>query len=202
MRQRISATLTIATVIIVCSGLVRAAPATTEKALSKLKPVEATKDLELPKGRDTGALIQQGRYLVGLLGCASCHTDGALIGKPDPTRTLAGSRIGIAYSSPMVNEFPGAVYPGNLTPHRETGIGNWSEEDIVDMLRSGRNRHGRQTLSIMPWTSYGQLSDDDALAIARYLKSLAPVEHRVPARVMPGQPTRTPLVHVGLYHSP
>ena len=202
MKKCISATLAIATASILTTALVCAAPEAPEKALGKLKPVEASKDLELPTGRDTSAQVQQGRYLVGLLGCASCHTDGALIGKPDPARTLAGSRIGIAYSNPMVNEFPGAVYPGNLTPHRETGIGNWSEEDIVDMLRSGRNRHGRQTLSIMPWTSYGQLSDDDALAIARYLKSLAPVEHRVPARVMPGQATRTPLVHVGLYRSP
>lgn len=196
---RIATALVVIAATIALTALVRAAP---ENVLKKLVPVEATKDLELPAGRVNSEQVEQGRYLVALLGCASCHTDGALVGKPDPAMTLAGSRVGIAYSSPMVNEFPGAVYPGNLTPHRETGLGTWSEDDIVDMLRSGRNRHGRQTLSIMPWTSYGQLSDADALAIARYLKSLPPVEHRVPARVMPGQPTRTPLVHVGLYHRP
>jgi len=169
--------------------------------LDGMEPVEASKDLELPGPEADDALANQGRYLVSLLGCASCHTDGALIGKPNPERTLAGSSIGIAYTNPMVNNYPGAVYPPNLTPDRETGLGRWSVKEITTMLRTGRNRHGSQTMTIMPWTSYAQLSDADATAIATYLKSLEPVAHRVPARVLPGNPARTPLVHVGLYRS-
>lgn len=179
---------------------VTAAPATNKNVLQGMTPVEASKNLELPTGSDEAAAAQ-GRYLVGLLGCASCHTDGALIGKPDPGKTLAGSRIGIAYSNPMMNEFPGAVYPPNLTPDKETGLGEWSVDDIVTLLRSGKTRHGRQTMAIMPWNSYAQLSGDDARAIASYLKSLAPIKHAVPRQVMPGNPAKTPLVHVGLYRS-
>jgi mono/diheme cytochrome c family protein len=166
-----------------------------------MERVEASKNLDLPVSQSDAALASRGRYLVGLLGCASCHTDGALLGKPDPKLTLAGSRIGIAYTDPMVNEFPGAVYPPNLTPDDETGLGTWSIEEITDMLRTGRNRHGSQTMTIMPWTSYAQLNDEDATAIATYLKSLEPIVHRVPAQVRPGNPARTPLVHVGLYRS-
>jgi len=169
--------------------------------LDGMQAVEASKDLALPGPEADDALAAQGRYLVGLLGCASCHTDGALIGKPNPQRTLAGSGIGIAYTNPMVNDFPGAVYPPNLTPDTETGLGRWSVAEITAMLRTGRNRHGSQTMAIMPWTSYAQLSDADATAIATYLKSLEPIVHRVPARVLPGNPARTPLVHVGLYRS-
>ncbi|MFK8042969.1 c-type cytochrome [Congregibacter sp.] len=168
--------------------------------LRGMTPVEASKGIELPvSGEDTD--VAQGRYLVGLLGCASCHTDGALIGKPDPSKTLAGSSIGIAYSNPMMNNYPGAVYPPNLTPDKETGLGEWTQEEIVTLLRSGKTRHGRQTMAIMPWTSYAQLSAGDAQAIASYLLSLDPVKNQVPKQVMPGTPAKTPLVHVGLYRS-
>ena len=169
--------------------------------LSGMTEVEASKNLELPGVEDQNRMAEQGRYLVQLLGCASCHTDGALIGKPDPKLMLAGSSIGIAYTNPMVNDFPGAVYPPNLTPDVDTGLGQWTVAEVTAMLRTGKNRHGIQTMTIMPWTSYAQLSDADATAIATYLKSLEPVAHRVPARVMPGNPARTPLVHVGLYRS-
>jgi mono/diheme cytochrome c family protein len=168
--------------------------------LKGMTAVEASKGLTLPDG-GIGQDVAKGRYLVGLLGCASCHTDGALIGNPDPSKTLAGSNIGIAYSNPMVNEFPGAVYPPNLTPDKETGLGDWTLDDIVTLLRSGKTRHGRQTMAIMPWTSYAQLSNEDALAIASYLKSLPPIRNPIPRQVLPGNPTRTPLVHVGLYRS-
>lgn len=175
-----------------------------DNPLQDLTAVKAAKDLQLPEvKRDVKGDVKakHGRYLVGLLGCASCHTDGALIGEPDPAKVLAGSNVGIAYSNPMQDRFPGAVYPPNLTSDKETGLGDWTLQEIVLLLRSGKNRHGRQTMAIMPWTSYAQLSTEDALAIASYLKSLPPINNPVPKQVLPGSPTRTPLVHVGLYQS-
>jgi mono/diheme cytochrome c family protein len=189
------------TAALLATLFMRSSIAAPQDPLKGMTPVEASKNLELPTGTIDVAVVSNGRYLVGLLGCASCHTDGALIGKPDPSKMLAGSSIGIAYSNPMVNEFPGAVYPSNLTPDNETGIGEWTVDELVTLLRSGKTRHGRQTMAIMPWISYSQLSDDDARAIATYLKSLEPIVHRVPKQVRPGTPARTPLVHVGLYRS-
>jgi mono/diheme cytochrome c family protein len=167
--------------------------------LGGLAEVQASKGLAAPAVASDDPAVARGRYLVGLLGCASCHTDGALVGQPDPARALAGSSIGIAYTNPMQQRHPGVVYPGNLTPDGQTGLGDWSEDDIVAMLRGGMGRHGRQRGRIMPWVSYAQLADDDALAIARYLKALPPVSHRVPYAVEPGTPAQTPIVHVGLY---
>ena len=182
-------------------GAQESATAAKKSPLAGMTAVEAAKNMDLPGSELDPEQVRQGRYLVSLLGCASCHTDGALIGKPDPARMLAGSAIGIAYTNPMTNEFPGAVYPPNLTPDEETGLGRWSVAEIVTMLRTGRNRHGSQTMAIMPWTSYAQLNEADATAIASYLKSLDPVSHQVPRRVLPGNPANTPLVHVGLYRS-
>jgi len=143
--------------------------------------------------------VQRGRYLVNLLGCASCHTDGALLGAPEAARALAGSRVGIAISDPLRVRYPAVVYPPNLTPDPEHGIGGWSEGDIAQLLRQGMGRHGSRALPVMPWQSYARLQDDDALAIARYLKRLAPNPHRVPAQVREGEPAGAPYVHVGLY---
>ncbi|TCO77099.1 cytochrome C [Chromatocurvus halotolerans] len=143
--------------------------------------------------------VKRGRYLVSLLGCASCHTDGALLGAPDSDRSLAGSRVGIAISDPMRDRYPAIVYPPNITPHDETGIGAWTEDDLVRLLRGGMDRHGGRALPVMPWQNYARLRASDALAIARYLKNIEPLEHRVPRRVRAGTPASAPYVHVGLY---
>ncbi len=145
--------------------------------------------------------VNRGRYLTGLLGCGSCHTDGALLGTPDESRLLAGSRVGIAYSNPLAIRNPGVVYPSNLTPDPQTGIGNWSLEDIVRLLQTGVDSHGGQTLPVMPWPSFSYVTEDDATAIAMYLKSLPPVRHQVPSRVTPGQRATNPFIHFGVYRS-
>lgn len=118
--------LSIATLIaaVMLGAASQAAPASSKNPLANMQPVEASKNIELPMGDVDEEDARKGRYLVGLLGCASCHTDGALIGKPDPAKTLAGSSIGIAHSNPMINPFPGAVYPPNLTPDEATGLGS------------------------------------------------------------------------------
>lgn len=140
-----------------------------------------------------------GRYLVTLLGCGSCHTDGALIGLANSQYLLAGSRTGIATSNPLVEANPGIVFPPNLTPDLETGLGHWSETDIVMMLKGGEDRHGIKQSGVMPWAAYAQLTDQDARAIARYLKSLAPVHNAVPKRVRPGQVSTAAHVYFGVY---
>ncbi len=106
--------------------------------------------------------------------CAGCHTPGALTGKPDQTRALAGSEIG--FHIPDLGYF----YPPNLTPDRETGLGAWSEADIIRAVRTGVRPDGRILVPIMPWQSYAALSDADAKALARYLKSVRPVRHAAP----------------------
>ena len=72
------------------------------------------------------------------------------------------------------------IYPRNITPHTSTGIGAWSNDDIVKLLRTGVRPDGREVAPIMNWRAYGQMSDYDIRAVAAYLKSLPPVDHAVP----------------------
>ena len=145
--------------------------------------------------------LQRGKYLVALLGCGSCHTDGALVGEVNPSRLLAGSSVGIAYTSPFVDDDPGVVFPPNLTPDLETGLGAWTMPRLVRMIRQGTTEHSTRNLPVMPWPAFAGITDDDAFAIAAYLKSLAPVRHVVPANVAEGQATDEPYIHFGVYQA-
>jgi mono/diheme cytochrome c family protein len=140
--------------------------------------------------------LARGQYLVELLSCAACHTDGQLINDPKADRYLAGSSIGIAYSN---HDMPGVVFPSNLTPHKKTGIGRWSLEEVARNIQYGIDRHGRQQLPVMPWPGYAHMAIDDARAIATYLMSLPPVKHKVPANVAPNERSTAPYVRYGVY---
>lgn len=119
------------------------------------------------------AAEERGEYLARIMDCGGCHTPGYLMGKPDTARYLGGSDVG--FQIPGL----GIFYPPNLT-NDSTGLADWSEEDIVKAVRTGVRPDGRQLAPIMPYHQYAALTDDDALALARYLKSTNPVSNKVP----------------------
>ena len=123
--------------------------------------------------------VVRGRYLVTIMSCNDCHTPGYFYGQPDTTRRLSGSDLG--WVGPW-----GVVHARNLTPDTTTGIGKWTKEEIVKALRTGNTPDGSQLAPIMPWMNYADILDEnDALAIASYLKSLPPVHHKNLDRIPP-----------------
>jgi hypothetical protein len=102
-------------------------------------------------------------------------------------RRLAGSEVG--WTGPW-----GTSYARNLTPDSATGIGAWSEDDIVKALRTGQRADGSELLPPMPWPNYAQMTDEDAYALAAYLKSIPAVSHGVPDKLPPGQGAPAALV--------
>jgi mono/diheme cytochrome c family protein len=118
--------------------------------------------------------VERGKYLVTIAGCNDCHTPGALLGKPDFSRTLGGSDVG--FGIPGVGTFVG----GNLTPDKETGLGNWTADQIIAAITKGETPNGRKLFPVMPWPALAHLSSEDAEAIVAYLKSLPPVKNAVP----------------------
>ena len=105
-------------------------------------------------------LVQRGEYLVRAGGCFSCHS--APGGQP-----LAGGR---ALKTPF-----GTFYSPNITPDRETGIGNWSDVDFVRALRKGVRPDGANYFPVFPYPSFTGISNEDAVAIKAYLFSLPAV---------------------------
>ncbi len=113
-------------------------------------------------------------------------------GQPDPGRFLAGSDIGFGGPPPEGLETGGVFFPPNLTPDEETGLGKWSEEEIVDAVCRGKRPDGRILFPMMPWPSYAALTDGDAKALAAYRKSIPAARHRVPENVDPGEKSKHP----------
>jgi len=151
--------------------------------------------------RFDAALVRRGQYLAQITGCGSCHTDGALVGTPNPKRLFAGSGIGIAYTDPVRDLRPGVAFPANLTPDRRTGLGDWTDTQIAEAIKTGWHATGGTGLMVMPWRAYAQLSDSDTQALVTYLRSIPAVEHEVPARAAPDVNARAPYVYFGVYRS-
>jgi mono/diheme cytochrome c family protein len=131
--------------------------------------------------------IARGKYLVSLMSCTDCHTPGHFRGKEDKSKYLGGSDVG--FGIPSLGVF---VAP-NLTPDKATGLGNWTSEQIATAITKGETPDGRILAPPMPWRNYANITKADALAIAAYLKSLAPLSNQTPS---PFGPTQTPTTFV------
>lgn len=125
--------------------------------------------------------VERGKHLVTLSLCTDCHTPGYLRGAPDMERFLGGSDVGF--------EMPGlgSFYGPNLTPDPVTGLGTWTEEQIVTAFTTGTRPDGRNLAPIMPWHAFSNFPREDAFAIAAFLKSLPPVVNDVPGPFGPDQ---------------
>jgi len=106
------------------------------------------------------SLIERGRYLADAGDCVACHT----------------SQGGKDYAGGLSIRLPfGTLYSTNITPDKETGIGNYSDQDFLNAIHRGVRRDGARLYPAMPFTSYTYMTDADALAIKAYLFSLPPV---------------------------
>jgi len=116
--------------------------------------------------------VERGGYLVNGIGsCGNCHSPQEPDGTPaGPALSGGGPLIGRQFTA----------YPPNLTPDPATGLGTWTEDQIVTALREGRTPDGGVLRPPMPVAFYRGISDRDAHAIAAYLRSLAPVRNAVP----------------------
>jgi len=155
--------------------------------------------------------VEHGAYMVNTKGCHDCHTPWVMGPKgpePDMTRALTGHPSDLELPAPP--ELPpgpwawvaaatntafagpwGVSFTANLTPDTETGLGDWTEEMFIRTMRTGLHQgKGRPVLPPMPWSVYGQLTDNDLKDLFAYLRSLKPVRNRVPAPVDPGEMPR------------
>ena len=160
----------------------------------------------------TDTPVERGKYLVTITGCHDCHTpklEGPG-GKPvlDEKRLLAGhpeqapypswtpddmkQRNAMALTNPMLTAWAGpwgVSFAINLTPDKETGIAEWSEQNFIQAIRTGKHQgqpNGRDILPPMPWESLKVMTDDDLKAMFAYLRSIAPVKNQVPLPVAQG----------------
>jgi mono/diheme cytochrome c family protein len=120
-------------------------------------------------------VIARGRYLVeGPAHCSVCHVASA----EEAARVDAGERLPMRGGQKFQIGPLGRMYPGNLTPDAETGIGRYTDRQLFRMLRHSIKPDG--TASLWPIMPFFMMADDELVAIVSYLRSTDPVRHVVP----------------------
>ncbi|HWX00334.1 cytochrome c [Collimonas sp.] len=114
--------------------------------------------------------IKRGEYLAKAADCIACHT-------VDPAKPFAGGY-------PLATPF-GTIYGPNITADKETGIGDWSDDQFVRALHEGIDDEGKRLYPAFPYASFTKLSRDDVLAIKAYLFSLPPIQQKMPENKLP-----------------
>lgn len=127
---------------------------------------------------DTSDLVKYGAYIVNAAGCIDCHRKVDKNGKTIPGTEFGG---GMEFRQPA-----GVIRSANITPDKETGIGSWTAEMLIQRFKAytdssyqPRRLSPDELNSPMPWTMYATMTDLDLKAIYTYLKSLKPINYKV-----------------------
>ncbi|MEZ5419698.1 MAG: hypothetical protein R2708_20460 [Vicinamibacterales bacterium] len=155
--------------------------------------------------------VELGAYLVKTMGCNDCHTPlkmGPKGPEPDMARALTGHPEDLKMPpAPALPAGPwiatvgatntawagpwGVSFTANLTPDKETGLGDWTEAQFISAMRTGKHQgKGRAILPPMPWFTLSALVDEELKAVWAYLRSLPPVKNRVPQPIDPPETSR------------
>lgn len=110
-------------------------------------------------------LVARGQYIFAVSGGCACHTE------PKGVHN-AGAR---PFQIPL-----GTVYSTNLTSDNDTGLGNWTDQQIIDAIIKGLRKDGSRQLPLMPYTLYSGMAQEDLKALVAYLRSLKPVKKATP----------------------
>ena len=73
------------------------------------------------------------------------------------------------------SELPGKVISPNLTPDKETGAGNWTDDMLARAVREGIGHDGRTLFPLMPYMNYREMPDEDLASVIAYLRTLPPL---------------------------
>jgi mono/diheme cytochrome c family protein len=108
-------------------------------------------------------IVNRGEYLAKAADCLVCHT----------------AKNGDAFAGGLPFPAPsGTLYSTNITADKDTGIGNYSDQDFLNAVQRGIRKDGARLYPAMPYTSYTFMTDADVLAIKAYLFSLPAVQRQ------------------------
>lgn len=141
---------------------------------------KAAEPMPLPDPEDE---LAKGKYTVTIAGCVECHTQ-VESGQIIKERSFAGGRKFVLPT--------GTLHTPNITPDKETGIGTWTKETFVKRFRayadstySAPKVGPNEFQTIMPWTMYGGMSEDDLGSIYTYLMSIEPIKNKIEKKFVP-----------------
>jgi mono/diheme cytochrome c family protein len=114
--------------------------------------------------------IARGKYVFGATGGCGCHTEP---GNPPKAPNSGGRK----YEGPF-----GTVYASNITPDAKTGIGDWSDEQIITATRLGRRPNGERLVPVHPYTVFNGMAAEDLRTLVVFLRTVKPVNRPTPSK--------------------
>src|SRR5882724_3716291 len=126
----------------------------------------------------TPARLERGRYLVNAVyGCVACHSER----DPNaPGMPALADKLGAGTVFGEGSELPGKLIASNLTPDKETGAGNWTDDMLARATREGIGHDGRTLFPLMPYMNYREMPDEELASVIVYLRTLTPVRNPLP----------------------
>lgn len=134
------------------------------------------RDLTDRKFESTPARLERGKYIATAMGCFYCHSPHDFKNREHPIPSgMEGAGEQLPYT-----DLPGRIIAPNLTPDKETGAGNWSDDAMARAVREGIGHDDRTLFPIMPYEHYRNMPDEDVASVVVYLRSLPAVKNPLP----------------------
>ena len=138
---------------------------------------EKVKDIKVAV---TPARIARGEYLANnVVACMHCHSERDWTKYAGPTIQGTYGKGGQKFDEKEDADIPGVVYAKNITP---SGIGDWTDGELIRAITTGVSKDGTALFPLMPYMDFNHLSKEDLYSIVAYIRSLKPIENKVPDR--------------------
>jgi mono/diheme cytochrome c family protein len=128
-------------------------------------------------------VIARGEYLtLHVAVCMHCHSmrDFSKFSGPDVPGTIGGG--GAKFDNTIFDAIPGSMYSKNITPDTATGIGSWTDEELIRAITQGISKKGDTLFPLMPYAHYNHMAKDDLMSIIAYLRTITTIKNEIPAR--------------------
>jgi mono/diheme cytochrome c family protein len=121
--------------------------------------------------------LKRGAYLVEhVTGCTYCHTPQEQ-GPNGPEIVAPKKGSGQVFAIPGL---PASLVAPNITPDPETGIGNFTDDQLARAIREGISHDGRTLFPMMPYAHFRRMSDEDLASVVVYLRTLPVIRNPLP----------------------
>jgi Cytochrome c. len=125
--------------------------------------------------------LKRGEYLaIHVAGCIDCHSTRDFTKLSGPV--VAGTEGGGGMLFDKNVGVPGSVYARNITPDPETGIGTWTDEEVLRAMTHGISKNGDTLFPIMPYPHFNRIAKDDLMSIIAYIRTLKPIKNKIQPR--------------------
>ncbi len=127
-------------------------------------------------------VIARGEYLANhVTPCLDCHSKRDFSKFAGPVIPGTEGMGGEVFDQKLIG-LPGTVYAKNITPDPETGIGTWTDDEVLRAITQGISKNGDTLFPMMPYVNFNHMAKEDLLSIIAYIRTLKPVKNKVPVR--------------------